>query len=147
MNSSNDAPMSDPLAYFLTWPTYGTWLPGDDRGWVKRREGFQIPSQALRLGARARMTEDACQLDAEQRQLVETTIRQHCDIRGWTLYAVSCRSNHVHVVVSARVHPDQVREQLKSWCSRNLKNLETQRGAITQRNTHIFADEMVGRTR
>src|SRR5262249_3307643 len=23
------------LAYFLTWTTYGTWLPGDARGWVQ----------------------------------------------------------------------------------------------------------------
>lgn len=27
--------MSEPLAYFITWTTYGTWLPGDPRGWVK----------------------------------------------------------------------------------------------------------------
>jgi hypothetical protein len=25
-------PKADPLAYFLTWTTYGTWLPGDERG-------------------------------------------------------------------------------------------------------------------
>src|SRR2546430_11024925 len=25
-----------PLAYHITWTTYGTWLPGDDRGWVKK---------------------------------------------------------------------------------------------------------------
>ena len=23
--------MPDPLAFFITWPAYGTWLPGDDR--------------------------------------------------------------------------------------------------------------------
>ncbi len=28
----NEPPMPEPLAYFLTWPTYGTWLPGDERG-------------------------------------------------------------------------------------------------------------------
>jgi hypothetical protein len=25
----------DPIGYFLTWVTYGTWLPGDARGWVQ----------------------------------------------------------------------------------------------------------------
>jgi hypothetical protein len=39
----NRPPMSDPLAYFLTWVTYGTWLPGDDRGWVEYRHGWQLP--------------------------------------------------------------------------------------------------------
>jgi hypothetical protein len=24
-----------PIAYHLTWTTYGTWLPGDSRGWVQ----------------------------------------------------------------------------------------------------------------
>ena len=26
----------EPLAYFLTWTTYGTWLPGDERGWSRK---------------------------------------------------------------------------------------------------------------
>ena len=25
--------MSWPLAYHITWTTYGSWLPGDPRGW------------------------------------------------------------------------------------------------------------------
>ena len=25
-----EPPLPEPLAYFLTWPTYGTWLPGDE---------------------------------------------------------------------------------------------------------------------
>jgi hypothetical protein len=29
-------PMDDPLALFLTWTTYGQWLPGDERGWVEK---------------------------------------------------------------------------------------------------------------
>jgi hypothetical protein len=29
-------PMDEPLAYFLTWTTYGSWLPGDERGWVEK---------------------------------------------------------------------------------------------------------------
>jgi len=35
--------MSDPLAYFITLTTYGTWLPGDDLGWVNEGQGFQLP--------------------------------------------------------------------------------------------------------
>ncbi len=23
-------PMNDPLGYFITWTTYGSWLPGDE---------------------------------------------------------------------------------------------------------------------
>jgi hypothetical protein len=39
--SAGSIPMADPLAYFLTWTTYGTWLPGDERGWCKRTKGFK----------------------------------------------------------------------------------------------------------
>ena len=39
-------PMPDPLAYFITWATYGTWLPGDERGWVEYRHGWQLPDRA-----------------------------------------------------------------------------------------------------
>ena len=61
-------PKPDPLAYFLTWPTYGTWLPGDERGWVDYHRGWQLPDPARKLEASARMNESACWLDDEQSQ-------------------------------------------------------------------------------
>jgi hypothetical protein len=117
----------EPLAFFLTWPTYGTWLPGDERGWVRHGIGCQLPDPMRKLEAEARMTEDACILGAEQRRLVETTIADHCRIRVWELHAVNCRSNHVHVAVTANRKPEEVREQFKAWCTRNLKALEEAR--------------------
>jgi REP element-mobilizing transposase RayT len=119
--------MPEPLAYFLTWPTYGTWLPGDERGWVLYGRGSQPPDPIRKLEAEARMTEDTCILDDEQRRLVEDTIADHCRILGWKLHAVNCRSNHLHVVVTAHRHPDEVREQFKAWCTRKLKELERAR--------------------
>jgi len=119
--------MPEPLAYFLTWPTYGTWLPGDERGWVQYRRGMRPPDPIVEREAAARMTEDACRLDHEQRRLVETTIADHCRVRRWTLHAVNCRSNHVHVVVAANRDPNEVREQFKAWCTRRLKAMEHER--------------------
>ena len=123
-NRPNEPPMPEPLAYFLTWTTYGTWLPGDERGWVKRGKGFQLPDPVLELTSRSRMTESACTLAAEQRELVEQTIADHCDIRGWQLHAGQCRSNHVHVVVTADQAPEIVRDEFKAWCTRRLKELQ-----------------------
>ncbi len=125
----HEPPMPEPLAFFMTWPTYGTWLPGDERGWVKYGRGFQPSDPALKLEAEARMTEHACRLDEEQRRLVEKTVADHCRVRGWQLHAVNCRSNHLHVVVSANRDPDDVRKQFKAWCTRRLKELETKRRA------------------
>ena len=112
----------DPIGYFLTWVTYGTWLPGDSRGWVEFRCGWQPPDPVLELEAKASMTEDACILSPEQRQVVETQIGETCRYRGWTLHAVNCRSNHVHVVVTAEVSdPAKIRSDLKAWATRTLK--------------------------
>jgi REP element-mobilizing transposase RayT len=88
---------------------------------------MQLPDPVRQQEAAARMSEDACRLDDDQRQLVETTIADHCRIRGWHLYAVNCRSNHVHVVVAADRQANEVREQLKVWCTRRLKASEHER--------------------
>src|SRR5215831_3239926 len=117
----HEPPMSEPLAFFLTWTTYGTWLPGDERGWVERGRGFQLPDPIRKREAEARMTEDACLLDQDQRLVVEKTIADHCRIRGWKLHIVNCRTNHVHVVVTANRDPDDVHDQIKAWCTRRLK--------------------------
>ena len=120
--------MSEQLAFLITWTTYGTWLPGDERGWVERGRGFQLPDPIRKQEARARMTEDVCLLDKEQRRLVEKTIADHCRIRGWQLHIVNCRTNHVHAVVTAERDPDDVRDQFKAWGTRRLKELERSRG-------------------
>jgi hypothetical protein len=113
--------MADPLAYFLTWTTYGTWLPGDERGWVERPGQFRPPNPGLEAAARSLLKEPPCVLNPEQRRLVEDTIARHCAIRGWQLHAVNCRTKHVHVVVTAKVPPKVVRDQFKAWCTRRLK--------------------------
>ncbi len=137
MSRPNEEPLPKPLAYFFTWHTYGTWLPGDERGWVKYRRGHQPPAELKKLDAIARMREDAFLLDLEQRHLVEATIADHCRLRGLTLHAVNCRSNHVHVVLSGDDPPDVVRSQLKAWCTRKLKDLESSRATTNADGTRI----------
>ncbi|HAC89751.1 MAG TPA: hypothetical protein DCF63_03840 [Planctomycetaceae bacterium] len=113
---------SDPLAYFITWTCYGTWLPGDDRGWTKWQKGQKIPQPLLADWCKEQMTEEPIVLTEQQRAIVEETIAKHCEIRGWHLHGVNCRSNHCHVVVTASSHDgEQVRDQLKAWCTRRLK--------------------------
>jgi REP element-mobilizing transposase RayT len=114
--------MSEPLAYLITWTTYGTWLPGDERGWVDRgTPGVQAPDPARQGAAYQQLVEAPVILDPEQRALVEATVRAHCDFRHWSLHAVNVRSNHVHVVVTApATEPKKVMDQFKAWCSRRL---------------------------
>ena len=37
----------EPIAYFITWTTYGTWLPGEERGWRRRGEADIQPPNVL----------------------------------------------------------------------------------------------------
>ena len=114
--------MDDPIGFFLTWVTYGTWLPGDSRGWVEYRHGWQLPDSVCEAEAAARMTEDSCRLSEKERDAIEHQIGETCRQRGWYLQAVNCRSNHVHVVVSAAdTRPKKIRTDLKAWATRCLK--------------------------
>jgi REP element-mobilizing transposase RayT len=121
--------MPEPRAYFLTWTTYGTWLPGDERGWVRKGRGFQLPNPCLARWTEQQLREPPCSLDREQRDLVERTIRRHCDLRRWELFAVNARTMHVHAVIASKCAPKVIREQLKSWCTRELNKL-----GISRRN-------------
>ena len=128
----------EPIAFFLTISTYGTWLPGDTRGWTERRRGWQLPDPIRELEAKAKMTEDACLLSPDQRNLVQSQIEETCRYRGWVLYATNCRSNQLHVVIGAEnVIPKKLRGDLKAWSTRRLKRIDparekwwTERGSI-----------------
>lgn len=133
------------IAYFSTWTTYGTWLPGDERGWFQSGAGWREPDQLRAFAAALRMTTEAVILDPEQRALVERVVAQHADFRGWKMYAVNCRTNHVHVVVSA---PDRTlelpREQFKSWTNRRLKEQSggTRTDWWTERGWDVYIDDL-----
>ena len=120
---------SDPVAYFITFTCYGTWLPGDDRGWTRWHKGDKVSQPLLADWCREQMAESPVLLDQAQREIVEQTIGEHCQHRSWRLHAVNCRSNHCHVVVTAGSHDgEEVRNQLKAWCVRKLKDEWIARG-------------------
>ena len=98
--AGTSSPTDDPIRLFVTWTTYGTWLPGDDRGWRKWKSGQQQPQPLLEDWCRDQMKEQPLFLNLRQRSAVENVIREHAAIRGWELAAVSARSNHVHVAVT-----------------------------------------------
>jgi len=118
--------MADPLAYFITFTTYGTWLHGRNPGSVDR--GHNVPGTAfvpadadLESARRQAMRQDPYLLDEPQRAVVLRTIREVTAHRGWKLWAAHVRSNHVHVVVTADCRPEKVMTDLKAWASRRLR--------------------------
>ncbi|MEL6107363.1 MAG: transposase [Planctomycetota bacterium] len=118
----------DPIVFFLTWVTYGTWLPGDDRAWVEYQHGWQLPCRDLEADCETRMNEGAVRFTKDQRRRVEEQIAETCEHRGWQLHAVNCRSNHVHAVVSSKqTPPKKIRTDLKAYATRCLKSLDASR--------------------
>ena len=118
--------MRPPLAYFLTWTTYGTWLPGDRRGWVRWGRGtpdepFEQPNVDKRASVRRRLRGAPVRLDRRQRRMAAAAIRRSCLLRSWTVHALNVRSNHVHLVVTTdNLTPEQAMTHLKAWASRRL---------------------------
>ena len=127
--SSNSFNTGEPIAYFLTWTTYGTWLPGDKRGWNRKRQFEHLPPNRLfHRSAQASMKEAQFILNRDDRQLVHQVIQAHCEIRAWELHATNARSNHVHVVVTSTGHlPKTVASQFKAWSTRELKKAHPHR--------------------
>ena len=118
--------LNDPLAYFLTFRCYGTWLPGDRRGWMDRSslplgEPLRSRHPGLHAQAAGEMTGTPFKLESAHRQVVDAAIRDVCAYREWRLHALNVRTNHVHLVVSAGVAPEQAMTTLKAWATRRLR--------------------------
>ena len=113
--------MIERFTYFITWTTYGTWLPGDRRGWRKTNSGDQPPQLLLEQWSRNQMQQRPVLLNQIQRNKVETVCHEHAEIRGWFIHAISIRSNHVHIAVTADSEPKIVRDQFKANATRVLR--------------------------
>lgn len=119
-------PEGIPLAYLITFRTYGTWLPGDVRGTVDDTHNeidtpMLPPIPGRQREASRRMVAPPMNLDSAQRECVNQAIHGVCEYRGWKLWELSARSNHVHVVVSANSLPEPMMNSWKSWATRRLK--------------------------
>ena len=120
---------TDPLAYFLTFRTYGTWLPGDDRGSTQRTPGAdghkrRPASDSLASYARAKQAGSTFVLDAQMRGVAHESFVRTCQLAGWGVLAINVRSNHVHFVVQSGRAPERTMSSLKAWATRALRERE-----------------------
>jgi len=116
-----------PLAYFITFHTYGTWLPGDEEGSVDFAHNVSgtpmLPPDPIREAeARERMDQPPYTMDEPRRAIVLQAIQEVCTHRGWSLLASHVRTNHVHVVVFANRIPRKVMNDFKAYASRHLND-------------------------
>jgi REP element-mobilizing transposase RayT len=70
---------------------------------------------------RDRMTHPATMLNGAQRHCVGEAIDGYCKFKGWHLYALNVRTNHVHVVVGALGDAQRVIGAFKARATRLLR--------------------------
>jgi REP element-mobilizing transposase RayT len=116
-----------PLAYLITFRSYGTWLHGDERGSVSRfRNQYKSrrlpPEKTWHQTNTKRLHQEMVLLDSARRHCIEESANQTCEIRKWKLYAINVRTNHVHLVVSiAEQKPETALNAFKANATREMR--------------------------
>jgi REP element-mobilizing transposase RayT len=124
--------------WLLTWTAYGSWLPGDARGFVGdvREEGgdkvrhntpgtrCDADMPGLRRFAQEAMTAAPVRLSLEQARVLAEQFRETARFRGWELLALAVMANHVHLVVGVPGDPDpeKLLGDFKAYATRALNH-------------------------
>jgi REP element-mobilizing transposase RayT len=143
------------LAYFITFTTYGTWLHGTSKGFGSVDDEHHtygtpfVAPDAIRMAAERRaMVEPPYVLDAPRRTVVCDAIVALAHNKGWYLWAVHVRSNHVHVVISAERDPERLMSDLKARASGDLTRAgfeyaDRRRWTRHGSTKHLFAEDVL----
>ena len=116
MNNFND---KIPLAYFITFRTYASWLHGDERTSISRKHNVYNspkinPNKNLKKQMQALQKSPSIIFTREQGDIILDAAVETCNEHGWRLHALHIRSNHVHFTVKAEDEPEHVLIKIKS---------------------------------
>ena len=119
----------------VTSTTYGTWLPGDERGFIddehnKFNAPFLRDKPGLKKSSQEAMPGTAVYFRQEHTKILLGRWREIVEEYQWFLFAVAIMSNHFHLVVAA---PGRVTKEtfLRNFKSRASKCLNDQFGKQT----------------
>ena len=116
---------SQPIAYFITFTTRGSWLHGDERGSRSPEGKYIAPDPIQYKKDQARRGIDAFILSLQNRECVDTALRNFCarqKPQAWTIHALNVRSNHIHIAVTTKGIPiDSVVKMLKIAATKQLR--------------------------
>jgi len=107
--------------FLLTFGTYGSHLPGDDRGSTRRGGGYHQPNGPLRAHAASLMTSAPVSFCEVTRPVVLRALLEVARYRGWELIAAHVRNEHVHCVVSGEGTASAMLRDFKAYSTRALR--------------------------
>jgi REP element-mobilizing transposase RayT len=89
--------MTKTLGYHITWTTYGTWLQGDERRYVK--DGKILPADEALLQSNQKLqVQDTVKLSKLQQEIARQAIMKQAELLKQQIYALAVKSNHIHIV-------------------------------------------------
>jgi len=89
--------MEKVIAYMVTFTTYGTWLQGDERGYVKDGITYE-GNERLHNANKEAMRQDEVRLNQRQKEIVKKAIIDESKELKQNIFAILVWSNHVHIV-------------------------------------------------
>jgi REP element-mobilizing transposase RayT len=98
--------MTKIIGYMVTWTTYGSWLQGDNRGYVKHGKILPGNQQILLTNRRLKMAKTV-KLNPEQRIIVQQAVLNEAKRIGQTIEAIAVCEHHVHIVARPCQEPIQ----------------------------------------
>ena len=133
---------SSPLAYFITFTLHGSWLHGDERGSYRRGGKYIAPDQELYQQKRSITNQAMTFISNEQREVIENAIIEICRLKQWHLHEVNVRTNHVHLVVTAKeMIPERVMADLKARATFRMRKagfLTTDQKLWTEHGSTVY---------
>ena len=124
-------PSGDTLSFvkcLLTFACYGCHLPGERDGIVNGKRNRQVDpfvalSPQLSQAVRTSMKQPQYVMDSQRANAVLAAMRETCEFRGWRVYAIHVRTNHVHAVLEGLATPERMLNDLKAYASRKLNEM------------------------
>jgi REP element-mobilizing transposase RayT len=87
------------IGYMLTWPTYGSWLQGGEKGFVKDGVSYGKDSRLLRANTKL-LQKPPVKLNVNHKQIIRESIYLTGRGIGQEIFSLAVCSNHVHIVGS-----------------------------------------------
>jgi REP element-mobilizing transposase RayT len=89
--------MPKTLGYMITFTTYGSWLQGDERRYVKNGKTYPENKSLLKANTTLQKQETV-RLTKRQQLLTKIAILAESNKAGQKILALAAGSNHIHIV-------------------------------------------------